>query len=139
MIPMVLANRGIGRNEMSQLAALLVAAAVAALFGIIAYLLKGRFDGQDIEIGRLRAQVDVNTQALIKLNESQKAVIVSQTVITQAHSKLVDDTEDLEDKTGQLTLATQRLQDRLEAHTEFQQRLREETDHGRRGRLQSTE
>jgi hypothetical protein len=101
---------------------------LGALFGVIAFLLKRRFDTQDGEIRGLRTQVNTNTLALVALTEAQKAVVMNQVALSSAHSKLLDESEDLEDKTIQLDMATSRLQDRLAAHDEWRKQAARELE-----------
>jgi Skp family chaperone for outer membrane proteins len=92
---------------------------IGVLFTAIAFLLRGRFDAQDIAISNLRTTVETNSLALAVLTESQKAIIENQRGVSHAQSKLINEAEDLEDVTDQLDHATKRLRDQWERHEKF--------------------
>ena len=103
--------------------AVVVGLVLTALFGIITYLLKERFDAQDDEIHEMRTVLDAHSVALAGLQESQKAVVSSQSAVSDAHRRLIENAEDLEDVTDQLQDATRHLRERLEKHEEWHRQL----------------
>jgi len=106
---------------------LAVTLTLGVLFGVIGFLLKGKVENWDATVGELQTEVRTMGREMVRLTEAQKAVVASQSTLSQVHVRLLDDTDDLADQTQQLELANQRVRDRLAAHDEYLRILRGDT------------
>lgn len=96
---------------------LLATIGATALLGVVAYLLKGRFDGQADTLAKVCRDVEAMGRDLVRLTEAQKAVVANQIAQSRSVERLIDDADDLADKASQLDGLTGRLYDKLNRHT----------------------
>lgn len=118
---------------------LIVTLFVAALFSVIAFLLKGRFDEQDKSLAEIRNDVKTlqdssiaNGLSIARLIESQRNVVSNQTLLSRTQERLISEADDLQDVNDQLQDATKSLRLKWEAHLQYHrdmQKNREEREH----------
>jgi len=112
---------------------LVVTLVMGALLGMVAFLLRGRFDDQTEDLHSIRSdivkvadKVADNTAEIARLTEAQKAVVANQSVASRAIERILEESDDLVDKTAQLDFATARLQERIATHDEYLKMMRDE-------------